>query len=129
MNHTNPTIPQRLMLFLLEVWRMIKVYGMIILVMAMDIDGCALAKSVVFDPLDFLGRRECFANQIVLTPRCSNKCVPFRETTLMELLSNLHAILCGGSSFNPNLFLGFCRRIFFRDVFAGCFAKKTREVF
>jgi len=29
-----------------SVWRMIKVYGMIILVMAMDIDGCVLNKAV-----------------------------------------------------------------------------------
>ena len=62
---------------------MIKVYGMIILVMAMDIDGCALAKSGC-RPIGLFGKKGMLCKLISLTPRCTKKCVPFRETTLMN---------------------------------------------
>lgn len=79
---------------------MIKVYGMIILVMAMDIDGCALAKS---------GWGEGNALQTrFFDPKMFQ--VPtnvFLFMKLLELLSNLHVIVLWGSSFNLNLFLGF----------------------
>ena len=53
-----------------EVWRMIKVYGMIILVMATDIDGCALAKSG-WRPIGLFGKKGMVCKLISLTPRCT----------------------------------------------------------
>jgi len=44
--HQNPSKEKEEMVGRFSVWRMIKVYGMIILVMAMDIDGCVLNKAV-----------------------------------------------------------------------------------